>query len=117
MESLPDMGVRHHKPMPHPRRFRFGVIAKKARSAADFASFARRLEELGFSTIFIPDHFVDHAIAPIPAAMAAADATPTLRVGTLVLGNDYRHPAVLACEAATIDLFSGGRLELGMGAG
>jgi probable F420-dependent oxidoreductase len=103
--------------MAHPRRFRFGVIAKKARSAADFAAFARRLEDLGFSTIFIPDHFVDHAIAPVPAAMAAADATTTLRVGTLVLGNDYRHPAVLACEAATIDLLSDGRLELGVGAG
>jgi probable F420-dependent oxidoreductase len=67
--------------------------------------------------MFIPDHFVDHALAPIPAAMAAAMATSTLRVGTLVLGNDYRHPVVLASEAATIDLLSGGRLELGLGAG
>src|SRR2546423_91308 len=49
--------------------------------------------------------------------MAAAAATSTLRIGTLVLGNDYRHPVVLANEAATIDLLSGGRLELGMGAG
>src|SRR5436305_14488407 len=67
--------------------------------------------------MFIPDHFVDHALAPIPAAMAAAMATTTLRVGTLVLGNDYRHPVVLASEAATIDVLSGGRLELGVGAG
>jgi probable F420-dependent oxidoreductase len=101
----------------HPRRFRFGVIAKAARSASDFAAFAKRVEDLGYSTMFIPDHFVDHALAPIPAAMAAAAATSTLRVGTLVLGNDYRHPAVLANEAATIDLLSGGRLELGVGAG
>jgi probable F420-dependent oxidoreductase len=98
-------------------KFRFGVIAKAARSADDFAAYAKRVEELGFSTMFIPDHFVDHPLAPIPAAMAAAAATTTLRVGTLVLGNDYRHPVVLANEAATIDLLSGGRLELGVGAG
>jgi probable F420-dependent oxidoreductase len=67
--------------------------------------------------MFIPDHFVDHALAPIPAAMAAAMATSSLRVGTLVLSNDYRHPVVLANEVATIDLLSGGRLELGIGAG
>jgi probable F420-dependent oxidoreductase len=99
------------------RRFRFGVIAKAARSADDFTAFAKRVEDLGYATLFIPDHFVDHALAPIPAAMAAAAVTSTLRVGTLVLGNDYRHPAVLANEAATIDLLSGGRLELGIGAG
>jgi probable F420-dependent oxidoreductase len=99
----------------HP--FRFGIIAKAARSADEFAAHAKRIEDLGFSTMFIPDHFVDHALAPIPAAMAAATATSTLRIGTLVLGNDYRHPVVLANEAATIDLLSGGRLELGMGAG
>ncbi|MDX6287703.1 MAG: hypothetical protein QOG53_3188 [Frankiales bacterium] len=103
--------------MVHPRRFRFGVIAKAARPASDFAAYAKRIEDQGYSTMFIPDHFVDHAIAPIPAAMAAAAATTTLRVGTLVLDNDYRHPVVLANEAATIDLLSGGRLELGMGAG
>jgi probable F420-dependent oxidoreductase len=101
----------------HPRRFRFAVIAKAARSADDFATFAKHVENLGYSTMFIPDHFVDHALAPIPAAMAAAAATSTLRVGTLVLDNDYRHPVVLANEAATIDLLSDGRLELGVGAG
>ena len=52
----------------------------------------------------MPDHFVDHPLAPIPGIMAAAAATTTLRVGTLVLGNDYKHPVVLANEAATIDL-------------
>ena len=55
----------------------------------------------------MPDHFVDHPLAPIPAIVAAAAATTTLRVGTLVLGNDYKHPVVLANEAATIDLLSG----------
>ena len=54
---------------------------------------------------------------PIPALMAAADATTTLRVGTMVLANDYRHPVVLAKEAATLDVLTGGRFELGIGAG
>jgi probable F420-dependent oxidoreductase len=102
---------------PHDRRFRFGVIAKQARPAAEFRALARRVEDLGFSTFFMPDHFVDHPLAPIPGIMAAAAATTTLRVGTLVLGNDYKHPVVLANEAATIDLLSDGRLELGVGAG
>ncbi len=75
------------------------------------------MEDLGFSTFYMPDHFVDHPLAPIPGIMAAATATTTLRVGTLVLGNDYKHPVVLANEAATIDLLSDGRLELGVGAG
>ena len=64
----------------------------------------------------MPDHFGDQ-LAPVPALMAAADATSTLRLGTLVFDNDYRHPVVLAKEAATLDLLSGGRLELGLGAG
>ena len=103
--------------MGHARQFRFGVIVKAPRSAEDFAAYAKRIESLGFSTMFVPDHFVDHALAPVPTAMAAAMATSMLRVGTLVLGNDYRHPVVLANEAATIDLLSDGRLELGVGAG
>jgi probable F420-dependent oxidoreductase len=101
----------------HDRKFRFGVIAKNARSASEFGDFARQVEDLGYSTFFMPDHFVDHPLAPIPGIMAAATATTTLRVGTLVLGNDYKHPVVLANEAATIDLLSDGRLELGVGAG
>ncbi|OWY61472.1 luciferase, partial [cyanobacterium TDX16] len=62
------------------------------------------------------DH-MDDDLAPGPALVAAADATTTLRLGTLVYANDYRHPVVLAKEAATLDLLSDGRLELGMGAG
>jgi probable F420-dependent oxidoreductase len=64
----------------------------------------------------MPDHFGDQ-LAPVPALMAAAEATEHLRVGTLVFDNDYRHPLVLAKEAATLDLLSDGRLELGLGAG
>lgn len=103
--------------MPHDRKFRFGVIAKNARTAREFAGFARHVEDLGYSTFFMPDHFVDHPLAPIPGIASAAAATTTLRVGTLVLGNDYKHPVVLANEAATIDVLSDGRLELGLGAG
>jgi len=101
----------------HDRPFRFGVIVPKASSAAEFTEIARQAEALGYSTLFVPDHFVDHPLAPIPALAAAAAVTTTLRVGPLVLGNDYKHPVVLAREAATIDLLSDGRLELGVGAG
>ncbi len=102
--------------MPHPRRFRFGVQLSNAGSPAEWAGLAREAEDLGYSTLFIPDHFGDQ-LAPGPALMAAADATTHLRVGTLVLDNDYKHPVVTAKEMATVDLLSGGRLELGIGAG
>ena len=65
----------------------------------------------------MPDHFVDTQLAPMVAISVAAAATDTLRIGTLVLGNDYKHPAVVAKEAATLDLLSDGRLEFGIGAG
>src|SRR5438132_829353 len=71
---------------------------------------------MGFSTLYLPDHFSEQPGA-IAALMAAADATTRLRVGSLVFDNDYRHPVVLAKEAATIDLLSDGRFELGIGAG
>src|SRR5215218_10662144 len=102
--------------MAHPRRFRFGVQLHTAGDGADLAALARRAEELGYSTAFFPDHFGDQ-LAPLPALMAIADATAELRIGTLVLDNDYRHPVVLAKECATLDVLSGGRLELGLGAG
>jgi probable F420-dependent oxidoreductase len=102
--------------MGHPRPFRFGVQLANARSGAEWAELARKAEDLGYSTLFMPDHFEDH-LAPIPALTAAADATHTLRIGPLVLDNDYKHPVVTAKEAATIDLLSDGRLELGIGAG
>ena len=74
------------------------------------------MEDLGYSSLFVPDHFGDQ-LAPVPALMAAADATTSLRIGALVWDNDYKHPVVLAKEAATLDLLSGGRLEFGIGAG
>ena len=98
------------------RKFRFGIQSSRAAGAEAWAEKARRIEALGFSTLFIPDHFEDQ-LAPVPALMAAADATASLRVGTLVFDNDYRHPLVLAKELATLDVLSGGRLEIGIGAG
>jgi probable F420-dependent oxidoreductase len=102
--------------MAHPRRFRFGIQLSTAPTGGDWAALARKAEDLGYSTLFLPDHFGDQ-LAPVPAMMAAADATTELRVGTLVHDNDYKHPVVLAKELATIDVLSGGRVEVGLGAG
>jgi len=102
--------------MPHPRPFRFGIQLTSAPPGTDWASVAREAEDLGYSTLFMPDHFGDQ-LAPVPALAAAAEATTTLRVGPLVLDNDYKHPVVTAKEMATLDVVSGGRLELGIGAG
>jgi probable F420-dependent oxidoreductase len=98
------------------RRFRFGAQLSFAGSGVEWANKARRVEELGFAALCVPDHF-DDQLAPFPALVAAGAATTSLRVGTLVLDNDYRHPLLVAKEAATVDLLTGGRLELGMGAG
>ncbi|HXW35883.1 MAG TPA: LLM class flavin-dependent oxidoreductase, partial [Acidimicrobiales bacterium] len=72
-------------------------------SATSWAAQARKAEDLGYSALLMPDHFGDQ-LAPVPALVAAADATSTLRVGTLVFDNDYRHPLLLAKEAATLDV-------------
>jgi probable F420-dependent oxidoreductase len=100
----------------HPRPFRFGIQLSTAPSGAAWADLARKAEDLGYDTLFMPDHFGDQ-LAPVPALMAAADATTELRVGALVFDNDYKHPVVLAKELATIDVLSGGRLIVGLGAG
>ena len=100
---------------PH-RGFRFGVQVSKETSTKGWAELARRTEAAGYEVLTMPDHFTDQ-LAPIPALMAAASATTTLRVGALVFDNDYKHPVVLAKELATIDLLSEGRLEIGLGAG
>ncbi len=102
--------------MPH-RPFRFGVQAGSAHGASDWRNLAREVEDLGYSTLFVPDHFIDTEMAPMVAISFAAAVTDQLRVGMLVLGNDYKHPAVTAKEAATVDLLSEGRLEFGLGAG
>src|SRR6478672_9663288 len=99
------------------RPFRFGVIAPKCGSGKELTEWARRAEALGYSSLFVPDHFIDHDLAPTVALAHVAAVTDTLRVGPLVLGNDYKHPVVCAREMATLDLLSDGRLELGIGAG
>jgi probable F420-dependent oxidoreductase len=98
------------------RKFRFGIQTSKGASGEDWIAKAKKIEELGYSTLFMPDHF-DDQFAPMPAMAVAAAVTTTLRVGSLVFDNDYKHPVVLAKEAATLDVLSGGRLELGIGAG
>jgi len=105
--------------MAHP--FRFGVIAEHMHTRDDVIATARRVEAAGFATLLLRDHFIAEPfgdqLAPLPALAFAAAVTTTLRVGTMVIDNDYRHPVMLAKEAATLDLLSGGRLELGIGAG
>ncbi len=96
--------------------FRFSVTAGGITNVTEFLELARKAEDLGYSTLTIPDH-LDGQLAPIPALTAAAMATTSLRLLTLVLANDYRHPVMTAKEAATLDLVSDGRLELGLGAG
>jgi probable F420-dependent oxidoreductase len=103
------------------RRLRFGVLVERFTSHEALLHTARRAETAGFSTLLIRDHFIEepfgHQFAPLITLGVVAQATTTLRVGTLVIDNDYRHPAVLAKEAATLDVLSNGRLELGIGAG
>jgi probable F420-dependent oxidoreductase len=103
------------------RDFRFGVVGESIRSGAELARTARRAEDLGYDVLTLRDHFVTEPfgdqLAPMVALASAASATSTLRLGTMVLSNDFRHPVMLAKEAATLDHLSGGRFELGVGAG
>ena len=103
------------------RRLRFGLISEQMRDMTHWLASAQRAEDLGFSTFLLRDHFIADAFgpqfAPVPALMTIANRTTSLRIGSLVFDNDYRHPVLLAQEAATLDLLSGGRFELGIGAG
>jgi probable F420-dependent oxidoreductase len=103
------------------RPIRFGLLNETPAPPQGLLAHARRAESRGFSTFLIRDHFIaadfGPQLAPMATLGAVAAATSRLRVGTLVFDNDYRHPALLAKEAATIDVLSGGRFELGLGAG
>jgi probable F420-dependent oxidoreductase len=101
---------------PAPRRFRFGVVAASARSGQEWIDRARRIESLGYASLVVPDN-LGYTLAPLPALAVAAAATRSLRLGTYVLANDFRNPVLLAKDVATLDVLSGGRLELGLGAG
>ena len=111
------------------RPFRFGCQSYSPNDRNEWTDTARRAEDLGYSTLFVADHYfgpgsameeANHplqTVACIPAMMAAADATTSIRIGSRVICVDYHHPVVLAKELATIDLLSDGRLEAGFGAG
>ncbi|MBS1847274.1 MAG: TIGR03621 family F420-dependent LLM class oxidoreductase [Actinobacteria bacterium] len=96
--------------------FRFTLQASKCRTVAEVVEVARKAEDLGYHALTIADHF-DTQVGPITALAAASQVTDTLRLGTLVLSNDYRHPVVVAKEIASLDQLSGGRIILGLGAG
>lgn len=98
------------------RPFRFGIVSAGAQSGADWIAHTRRAEELGYATWLVVDRTLTN-LAPLTALAMAAGATTSLRVGSHVFCNDYRHPALLAKEAATLDLLSNGRFELALGAG
>ncbi|WP_027501976.1 LLM class F420-dependent oxidoreductase [Rhodococcus sp. UNC363MFTsu5.1] len=104
---------------PAPRKFRFAAGGEgnaEEGGARRFVKLAQKAEELGYDSFMIPDH-LGNQVGPIAALGALAVATDKIRIGTAVLANGFRHPAVLAKDAATIDVLSGGRLELGIGAG
>src|SRR5437879_6979504 len=96
--------------------FRFGVVTGGHPSRSAWVTLAQRVEELGYSSLLIPD-VLGTPLATITALAVAATATTSLRVGSYVFVNDYRHPALLAREIATLDQLSDGRVELGLGAG
>ena len=98
------------------RAFRFGIVTGGVASRKAWIDKAKQAEALGYSTLLIDDHLYN-TFAPLTALVSAADATTSLRVGSLVFGNDFRHPAILAKEAATLDVLTDGRFELGLGTG
>jgi probable F420-dependent oxidoreductase len=101
---------------PPQRPFRFGVQLSGPVDARGWVERVRTIEDLGYATATMPDHFTEQ-LAPVSALSVAAAATTTLRLGALVFDNDYRHPVVLAKELATLDVLSDGRVEIGLGAG
>src|SRR6266542_753214 len=100
---------------------RFGVVSESVPQGRAWLDHARRIEDAGIDVLLIRDHFSAGAfgqqLAPFTALASAAAVTTRLRVGTIVLSNDFRHPAIVAHEAASLHLVSGGRFELGIGAG
>ena len=99
----------------HERRFRFGATIVPKGSGRDWADTVRQVEDAGYSALTVMDHFGASGIwGPLVAAHHAA---PSLRLGTVVLNGDLWHPVLAAREASTVDLLTGGKLELGLGAG
>ena len=98
------------------KAFRFGVVTGGHASRSAWITLAQRVEELGYASLLVPD-VLGTPLATMTALTVAATVTTTLRVGSFVFVNDYRHPALLAREIATLDQLSDGRVELGLGAG
>ncbi len=98
------------------KAFRFGVVTGGSTSRSAWITLAQRIEELGYSSLLVPD-VMGTQLATMTALAVAATATTKLRVGSYVFVNDYRNPTLLAREIATLDLLSDGRVELGLGAG
>lgn len=98
------------------RPFRFGVVAAHIQSRAGWISQVRKAEDLGYDTLLVVDH-ITTSLGPLVSLAVAAEVTTKIRLGTFVLCNDFRHPAFLAKELATLDLLSEGRFEFGLGAG
>src|SRR5436853_6434038 len=98
------------------RPFRFGFTGGASSKREKLLDSARAVEALGYATFGLADHFV-RPLAPLLAGLAVADATTTLRITQTVLAQDFREPAVLAKELATLDVLSEGRLQIGLGAG
>ena len=102
-------------------KLRFGVVSESVLAGPAWPDHARRIEDAGIGALLLRDHFSAAAYgqqpAPFSALAAAAAVTARLHVGTLVLANDFRHPVIVAHEAATLHHLSGGRFELGLGAG
>jgi probable F420-dependent oxidoreductase len=100
---------------------RFGIVSESVLPGRAWLDYARQIEDAGIGVLLIRDHFSAGAfgqqLAPFTALASAAAVTTRLRVGTLVLSNDFRHPAIVAHEAASLHLVSEGRFELGLGAG
>ncbi|WP_280425997.1 TIGR03621 family F420-dependent LLM class oxidoreductase [Nocardia carnea] len=111
------------------RPFRFAVQATRATSGTEWRDTARQIEDLGYSTLFLADHYLGKGpaaresryppqhLAPIAAMAVAAAVTTTLRIGCRVFCADYHVPGVLMKEATTLDLLTDGRLEFGIGGG
>jgi probable F420-dependent oxidoreductase len=113
IEFLTAIGQAYHRRVT--KEFRFGVGLRAAKSLSSVQQEARRAEDFGFDVLHLPDHI--GAPAPFPTLMAAAAATTTLRVGTFVLNASFYKPALLARDVAALRDLSGGRFELGLGAG
>ncbi len=99
------------------RPFRFGVMTSGKQTQADWRDFVRRVDSLGYHVLNMPNHRAAPGFSPLVAMASAAEISDRLRLGTLVLDNESVDPGVIAKDTATLDVLSGGRLEVGIGAG